>query len=110
MDQSIDLKLSVDRIMSMKDNFTVGVTRNNFNQMHYWFTHSFPLLVGLKKNKKLWNTSVSYEVDNKHLKYLSRERSLIFRAQPDNSALSFKLESTFRKNLVDQYASRKFIL
>jgi len=88
----------------------MGITRNNFNQMHYWCTHSFPLLVGPKNNKRLWNTSVSYEVDNKHLKYLSRERSLIFRATPDNMPVSFKLESTFRKNLVDQYASREFIL
>jgi len=31
MDQSVDLKLSIDRMLTMKDNFTVGITRNNFN-------------------------------------------------------------------------------
>ena len=70
--------------------------------MHYWLTHTLPL--------KNWNTSLSYEIDNKSLKYLSRERSLVFRAIPDFCNWSFKAESTFRKNVVDQYASKKYII
>lgn len=57
-----------------------------------------------------WDTSLSYEIDNKSLKYLSRERSLVFRAVPNMSYWSFKAESTFRKNVVDQYASKKYII
>ena len=69
-----------------------------------------PVLVKAGKREQTWNTSVSYEIDNKSLKYLSRERSLVFRATPEGSSWSVKAESTFRKNVVDQYASRKFII
>lgn len=65
-----------------------------------------------RRNNRLqnWNTSLSYEIDNKSFKYLSRERSLVFRAQEEDSPWGLKAEITHRKNIVDQYASRKFIM
>ena len=78
--------------------------------MHYWVTHSLPILIKTKNYNRLWDTSLSYEIDNKSLKYLSRERSLVLRAAPEGSGLSFKAESTFRKNVIDQYASRRYII
>lgn len=102
MDQSLDLKLKLHRIFSPKDNLEIGTTRNQFDQMHYWLTHHYPLS---------WaNCSMSYEIDNKHLKFITRERSLVFRFSPHNALWNLRLESVFRKNLVDQYSSRKYIL
>ena len=93
---------------------------NQYKQMHYWVTHNLPLFSDKNRTpfgakQKIWDTSLSYEIDNKSQKYLSRERSLVYRATPianDGSPLpvTFKAESTFRKNVVDQYASKKYII
>jgi hypothetical protein len=78
--------------------------------MHYWVTHSLPIFSNIVSpfgaRKKIWDTSLSYEIDNKSLKYLSRERSLVYRATPIGSdgnpmPVTLKAESTFRKNVVD---------
>ena len=78
--------------------------------MHYWVSHSLPIKVKMQNYSQLWDTSLSYEIDNKSLKYMSRERALVLRAAPEGSNWSFKAESTFRKNVVDQYASRRRII
>lgn len=78
--------------------------------MHYWLTHTMPIFFRYKNEPQYWQTSLSYELDNKSSKYLSRERSIVFRAQPTDSPWAYRAESNFRKNIIDQYASRKFIL
>ena len=101
-DKSLKGEFNVKRIVKQDDNLQIGVKCNQYNEMHYWMTHTMPLFK--------WNTSLSYEIDTKSLKYLSRERSLVLRASPSDSPWTLKAESTFRKNVVDQYASRKYII
>ena len=80
--------------------------------MHYRFSHDTPVTFGKGPEKQEWLSSLSYEIDNKCLKYLSRERTLALRMtpkmnqNPEEGSWTYKLESSFRKNLVDPYASK----
>ena len=106
--------LRLEKIFSNIDSFEMGGKMNFVKQVHQWFTYATPFTVpNLKLTKFFQNkqflTSTSYEIDNKHLKYLSREHSFVFRAQQEQSPWSFQAESVLRKNLIDQYASRELI-
>ena len=74
--------------------------------MHYQYNYYVPLVTKLMK----WNLNLTYEIDNKHYKYLSREKSLALSAQPEELPWNFKLERSSRTNIVDRYASRKYII
>jgi hypothetical protein len=62
----------------MKDKINIGMKRNEFGYMKYWSTHSYP--VDLEKIKG--DSSLTYEVDNKSTKFLSREKSFKLRFSP----------------------------
>ena len=77
--------------------------RNMYFQMKYWVMYMSPLNLGqvyrsiarpaftkylgedwikfLRKDRP-WNTTLSFEIDNKSVKYLSRERALVLTMSP----------------------------
>lgn len=111
-DGSIKADVGFKRVLNAVDQIQIGAKRNSFHNMRYWFTYNNPISFYLPRSlqkfssnppglPESWQTSLSYEVDNKSNKFLSREHSLVFRAQNEGSPLSFEAESTFRKNMVD---------
>ena len=75
-----------EKIFSNIDSFEMGAKMNFVKQVHQWFTYATPLTLpnaGIFKHlqDRELTTSTSYERDNKHLKYLSREHSFVFRAR-----------------------------
>ena len=99
--QTISTECTINRIINMKDKLNVGMKRNEFGYMRYWMTHSQPFEKG--------DASLTYEIDNKSTKFLSREKGLRWRFSPYNASWSTFLEYTQRKNTIDKYASRHFI-
>ena len=54
--------------------------------------------------------SYTYEIDTKSSKFESREHSHILELSSQNSPWGLKFENTIRKNLIDQDASKNFLL
>lgn len=55
------------------------------------------------------DVDLSYEIDHKQAKFISKEKSLILKAGFEGSKWKLKFDGTQRKNLIDPYSSREYL-
>ena len=93
------------RIISEFDETVFGIQKNQLDQLRYYFTHSHKFYV----LREALDVDLSYEIDHKQSKFISKENSLILRAGREGSKWKVKFEGTQRKNLIDPYSSREYL-
>jgi len=88
--QTISSECTIKRIVNESDKVNVGMKRNEFGYMRYWMTHSYPFKNFLYK----WegDSALTYEIDNKSTKFLSREKGLKWRFTPTDATYSAFLD------------------
>jgi hypothetical protein len=60
-------------------------------------------------NNKEYDAELGYEVDTRQSKFISREASYTLRTGEVGSPWKLRFENTFRKNVIDSFASHKYL-
>lgn len=110
IDQSMNFALKFNRLFKKGDYIQFGMKRNIYNQLHYFSTYQLPFTYRTSNSSRHWTTSISFQGDNKNTKYLSRDKTFSIIAQQEGSPLSFNIDCTHRKTLVDDFASKHLIM
>lgn len=58
---------------------------------------------------EVYDAEISFEEETKQAKFMTKERSFIFKAGQKDSPFRLKLETTRRKNAIDSFASREYL-
>ena len=88
---------------------TFGIQKNQVDQLRKYFTHTQIFVIPNNHEEIEYEAEFGYEVDTRQSKFMSNESSFTLRTGEVGSPWKLRFENTFRKNVIDSFASHEYL-